>query len=273
MPSAASLALVLVFLLAACGEQQKPAAPQSPTAPPSPAAPLSPATSAEADIVVVLRDIVQLPATGKSPPLARINALVHAGDGTPRMFAVDMDGTVYVVDDGQLLPAPFLDMVKARAAAFVHDDTEKGLATIAFHPDYARTGAPGFGRIYTASTERPGSAVADFGSPGPGGAVSHHDVIAEWRVDANDPNRVDPKSRREVLRIAHPLRDHTIGQIAFNPNARPGGADYAMLYIGVGDGGDTYPVRGEIDAMRNAQNTRVPLGKILRINPLPADGR
>ena len=25
--------------------------------------------------------------------------------------------------------------------------------------------------------------------------------------------------------------------------------------------------------MRNAQNTRMPLGKILRINPLPADGR
>ena len=50
-------------------------------------------------------------------------------------------------------------------------------------------------------------------------------------------------SRREVLRIGHPLRDHTIGQIAFNPNARPGDADYGMLYIGVGDGGDTVPGR------------------------------
>ena len=88
-----------------------------------------------------------------------------------------------------------------------------------------------------------------------------------------DANRVDPTSRREVLRIGHPLRDHTIGQIAFNPNAAPGGADYGMLYIGVGDGGDTFPVRHEIDSMRNAQNTRVLLGKILRINPLPADGR
>jgi len=76
-----------------------------------------------------------------------------------------------------------------------------------------------------------------------------------------------------VLRIAHPLYDHTIGQIAFNPNAAPDGADYGMLYIGVGDGGDTLPVRQEIDSMRNAQNTRTLLGKMLRIDPLPADGR
>ena len=83
-------------------------------------------------------------------------------------------------------------------------------------------------------------------------------MIAERRVDANYPNRIDRNSRREALRIADPRRDHTIGQIAFNPNARPGAADYAMLYIGVGDGGDMFPARDELDAMRNAQNSRGP---------------
>ena len=268
---AGSLALILLLGVAACGEQQKGPAPASPGS--TERAAVEPAAANDTDVVVVVRDVAQLPATSKDRPLARINALIHAGDGTSRLFVVDMDGVVHVLDNGELRPTPFLDMTKARAAAFVHNDTEKGLTSVAFHPDYARAGAPGFGRLYTASTELSSSALPDFGSPDRNGLVSHHDVIAEWRVDANDPNRLDPATRREVLRIGHPLRDHTIGQIAFNPNARPGDADYGLLYVGVGDGGDTFPVRGEIDQMRNAQNTKVLLGKILRINPLPGDGR
>jgi len=268
----AHCSVVLLLAVAACGEQQKPAAGASSGSGNERVAGAATA-EADTDIVVVVRDVAQLPATRKDRPLARINALTHAGDGTARLFAVDMDGAVHVLDNGQLLPAPFLDMTKARAKAFVHDDLEKGLTSVAFHPDFARAGAPGFGRVYTATTELAASGVADFGSPDPNGVVSHHDVIAEWRVDAKDPNRVDPDSRREVLRIGHPLRDHTIGQIAFNPNTRPGDADYGLLYIGVGDGGDTVPGRGEIDQMRNAQNTKVLLGKILRINPLPGEGR
>ena len=262
-----------MLVLAACGEQRN-------AAPVPPAAGSVDRTVIEAsaervdrDLVVLLRDVVQLPATDKERPLARINALVHAGDGSARMFAVDMDGVIRVIERDQLMPAPFLDVAQVRGKAFVHDDAEKGLTSLAFHPDHARTGTPGFGRIYTASTESAASGVPDFAAPEPGGSVSHHDVITEWRVDAKDGNRVDPSSRREVLRIAHPLRDHTIGQIAFNPNARPGQTDYGMLYIGVGDGGDTFPKLREIDAMHNAQNTRVPLGKLLRIDPLPADGR
>lgn len=271
--SSAKFLAITLALLPACGEQQN----APPGAPANAAgdrtAPEAAAERVDRDLAIVLRDVVQIPATRKQRPLARINALVHAGDGSARMFAVEMDGVVHVIERGQLMPVPFLDVAKERGKAFVHDDAEKGLASLAFHPDYARTGAPGFGRIYTASTEAAGSGVADFDTPDPGGRVSHHDVIAEWRVDVSDWSRVDPSSRREVLRIAHPLRDHTVGQIAFNPNARPGDADYGTLYIGVGDGGDTFPARGEIDAMRTAQNTRVPFGKILRINPLPGGGR
>jgi glucose/arabinose dehydrogenase len=189
------------------------------------------------------------------------------------MFAVDMEGAIYIIEHEQLMAEPFLDVARTRGKAFVHDDTEKGLTSLAFHPDYFSPSAPGFGRVYTASTESTDSGIADFETPVPGGRVSHHDVITEWRVDAENRNRIDPSSRREVFRIAHPFRDHTIGQIAFNPNARRGDSDYGMLYIGVGDGGDTMPVRGEVDAFRNAQNPQTPLGKILRINPLPGGGR
>ena len=268
----ARLLLSLLLAVAACGDRQK-ETPQGAAAGSAERAVNAAAAEADADLIVVVRDIAQLPATSKDRPLARINTLVHAADGSSRLFAVDMDGVVHVLDNGQLLPVPFLDMTKARGTAFIHNDTEKGLASIAFHPDFARAGTPGFGRVYTASTELSSYAAADFGSPDPNGVVSHHDVIAEWQVEAKDGSRIDPSSRREVLRIGHPLRDHTIGQIAFNPNAKPGDADYGQLYIGVGDGGDTFPARHEIDQMRNAQNTKVLLGKILRINPLAADGR
>ena len=270
LPPALSLTIALV--LAACGEQ-KDAAPVGPVAGGVEGTVVEAVNErVDQDLVIIVRDVAQLPATGKERPLARINALVHAGDGSARVFAVDMDGVIHVIERDQLLPAPFLDVALVRGKAFVHDDTEKGLLSVAFHPDYARTGAPGFGKFYTASTELASSAVADFPTPDPQGGVSHHDVIAEWRVDAKDGNRADPSSRREVLRIADPLRDHTIGQIAFNPKARSSDADYAKLYIGIGDGGDTFPVRREIDAMRNAQNPRVPLGKILRITRPPPRG-
>lgn len=263
----------LALLFAGCGDQQN-------VLPGAQAAVTVDRTAADTrgdrvdrPVIIGLRDVVQIPPTSKRRPLARVNALVHAGDGSARMFVVEMDGVVYVIERDQLLPVPFLDIAQERGSAFVHDDTEKGLTSVAFHPNYARKGAPGFGRIYTASTETAASGTPDFTTPDPSGKVSHHNVIAEWGVDANNVNRIESSSRREVLRIAHPLRDHTVGQIAFNPNARPGDADYGMLYIGVGDGGNTFPRLREIDAMRTAQNPRVPFGKILRINPLSRDSR
>ena len=158
------VAAVLASMLAvACGEQKvEPRVSATPSLDRAP--PEAIPERVDADLVIVIRDIVQLPATNKGAPLARINALVPAGDGSPRLFAVDMDGAIHVIERDQLLPAPFLDMTKVRGKAFVHDAAEKGLTTVAFHPDFARTGAPGFGRVYTASTESAGSGVADFGS-------------------------------------------------------------------------------------------------------------
>jgi hypothetical protein len=134
-------------------------------------------------------------------------------------------------------------------------------------------GRPGFGKLYTASTEVPGSGKPDFPSPHPQGHVSHHNVLAEWSIDPKDSNRVDPGSRRELLRIAHPRHDHVMSQLGFAPHAKPGEPDYGMLYIGVGDGGDTSAQDGKVNPWRTAQNRLVPFGKILRINPLASGER
>jgi glucose/arabinose dehydrogenase len=98
----------------------------------------------------------------------------------------------------------------------------------------------------------------------------HHDVIAEWQVDPANPSRVNPLSRREVLRIRGPGVGHNTEQILFNPNLRPGAAGYGLLYVSVGDGKNNPK---HTDPYDNAQNPGSPHGKILRIDPLAREGR
>ena len=46
----------------------------------------------------------------------------------------------------------------------------------------------------------------------------HQTVIAEWEISANDANRVDRESRRELLRIDQPQFNHDGGTLRFGPN-------------------------------------------------------
>src|SRR5215203_3929008 len=64
------------------------------------------------------------------------------------------------------------------------------------------------------------------------------------------------------MRWARPFVNHNGGQLAFNPNARPGSSDYGMLFAGNADGGSGG------DPMNVAQNLGILFGKILRIDPL-----
>jgi hypothetical protein len=271
------------LLLAGCGESGSTGSKADTAVPASPVAaaegttneaPARRAPDQPRDISVIVRDVLLVPPSSKERPLARINNLIHAGDGSGRLFVNDMNGKIYVIKDEKLLPEPLLDMEVARRGAFTSRDLfEQGLSGFAFHPDFAKPGQPGFGKLYTSSTEVPESGKPDFPTPDPEGRVAHHDVLTEWTIDPKNPNRVDPASRREVLRIAHPMHDHVMNQLGFAPHAKPGDSDYGMLYVGVGDGGDTNFHWKKVDALHNAQNRRNPFGKILRINPLADGGR
>lgn len=216
------------------------------------------------DIAVELVDVAQAPRSSPEGPHALLNQLDHAGDGSGRLFVADSRGRILILEDGALLPTPFLDV----AAVFDDDfivSNQQGLRSFAFHPDFEISGESGLGLIYTALTLSEASADADvpvFVGPGP---VQHHDVVVEWRVHADDPNRIDPTSARELLRIEQPLADHNIGQIGFSPNAGAGDPDFGLLYAGIGDGGNTAPVP---DATRQGQDTTTLLGTIMRIDPL-----
>ena len=82
-------------------------------------------------------------------------------------------------------------------------------------------------------------------------------VVAELAIDPATA-LFDRDSYREVLTVDQPYSNHNGGQLAFGPDQ--------LLYIGVGDGGSGG------DPERNALDLTNHLGKILRIDPVAADG-
>lgn len=144
--------------------------------------------------------------------------------GDARLFIVEQPGRIRVVEKGQLLSAPFLDI-----RAKVGFGGERGLLSVAFHPQYR---ANGF--LFVNYTDRSGDTR-----------------IERYTVSA-DRNLADPASAKLILAIDQPYSNHNGGLNMF-------GLD-GMLYIGMGDGGSQGDPNG------NGQNPRVLLGKLLRIN-------
>ena len=149
--------------------------------------------------------------------------------------------------------------------------TTRGLSYIAFHPDYGTAGAPGEGKLYTFyKTNLPGVRSPDYSGAElptrPGDVLSQY-AIVEWTVDAENPNRIDTTSRREVIRFefsGEAEDTHSVGEISFNPLAMPGQADYGNLYLSLGDAYAGPAVKN----FQHTQDLDNPFGKVLRINPL-----
>jgi glucose/arabinose dehydrogenase len=189
-------------------------------------------------------------ASGLAAPLG----VTHAGDGSGRAFIVDQVGQIRIVQEGELLATPFLD-VSAKLPQLHPFFDERGLLGLAFHPDYADNG-----RFFIRySSPRDGAA----GEPCFGTSRGcHTEILAEYAVAASDPNQADPNSEVILYSIDQPQFNHNAGDIAFGPDG--------FLYFTLGDGGgahdglaDMPPSHGPIG---NAQNIETTLGAILRIN-------
>ena len=145
-----------------------------------------------------------------------------------RQVIVEQDGQIRMRKNGRVLGRPFLDI--ANIVEF--NGGERGLFSVAFAPDYAKSGL-----FYVFYTERGGDLRLD-----------------EFRRSSN-PDVALPGSRRRVLKIEHSrYGNHNGGQLQFPPS---GGS----LYVSTGDGG------GSGDPDRNGQDLSSLLGKILRVNP------
>ena len=159
--------------------------------------------------------------TGLDQPLYLTNT------GNKDLYVVEKTGKVKILENAGSTPraTPFLDVSSKLAPG-----DERGLLSIAFHPQYATNG---FVFAYYTATD---------------GAVTIS------RFKANPTSKlVDPASEKVLLSIPHPEGNHNGGQLQFGPND-------GFLYIGTGDGG------GGGDPDGNGQNKQTLLGKLLRID-------
>lgn len=212
------------------------------------------------DDVVVVRfaEFASVPDVGGEA--ARMMLLVDE-PGTGRMFVNEMHGSLFSVSyDGQSV-TPWLDIDEPRWRVAVQSSgRERGFQSFAFHPDFGREGAPGYGKLYTWTDTENNQAEADF-RPG-GGGNSHHTVLLEWTARNPAAATYDGGAPRELMRFEQPFANHNGGHIAFNPLAVPGDADYGTLYVGAADGGSGG------DPLNLSQNPSSAFGKVLRIDPL-----
>jgi hypothetical protein len=172
--------------------------------------------------------------------------VVHiANSGVPgddRLFLVRKRGIVQIYDGSTVLTTPFLDIDALVVGSGVPPTgDERGLLSIAFHPDY---GTNGFFYVD----------YIDNGSD---------TVVARYEV-SGDPDVADALSAQTVLELDQPAGNHNGGQLQFGPD------DY--LYVGMGDGGNGCDSTGP---GCNAQRTDSLLGALLRIDvdgdDFPAD--
>src|SRR6185369_6668013 len=62
--------------------------------------------------------------------------ITHAGDGSGRLFVVEKRGTIRVIRNGTVLPAPFLNITSLVRST----GGEQGLFSVAFPPGFAAKG-------------------------------------------------------------------------------------------------------------------------------------
>jgi glucose/arabinose dehydrogenase len=210
-----------------------------------------------------IRVDLQTIASGLGAPVA----LVPDPERSGRLLVVDQAGAIYAIEDGQLRAEPFLDVrdriVQPLGILGTFDEgdyDERGLLGFAFHPDFADAGRPGFGRVYTYTSE-PVQGPADFTVEGVE-TMDHQSVVAEWQVLA-DRSGVDPASARVVMRIDQPQFNHNGGDLAFGPDG--------YLYISLGDGGGANDTDEGHGTAGNGQNIHTVHGSLLRIDPLPPE--
>lgn len=219
----------------------------------------------KSSLSIAFEEVFSIPNSGNNQA-PRLNFVTSSFDGTGRLFTNDMRGQLYVTHNGNV--SQYLNLKDTIGESFFDANGQQGFINFTFDPNFKNNGI-----FYTIHTEQKANQVADFqvtkpifNSKGQLVSSSHHDVVTQWTT--NDPfANIFSGTRKEILRVEQPFKDHNLGQIAFNPNADINDDDYGMLYISTGDGGsDGFPV-SNTDPLDNGQDLGVVLGKILRIDP------
>jgi hypothetical protein len=217
-----------------------------------------------------------------------------------RFFVVDNNRNLYILNkstaNGSVIGAGFTSYINFQSVFPEFDNNPGyagGLVTVQFDPGYADATSAGYGKFYTVHTEnlattptasaKPislnlpglsgvsstvgGSSAYDLTSVlnPPAGTVARQGVLVEW-TDTNPADATFQGTAREVLRVGFNGNIHPMGDLAFNPLAQPGDADYRNLYIAMGDGGAGETTASSAIYLTPQRLDALP-GKVLRITP------
>jgi glucose/arabinose dehydrogenase len=128
-------------------------------------------------------------------------SMTFAPDG--RLFITEKAGDIRVVQNGRLLPTPFLHLN-------VNTDDERGIESMALDPNFATNG---FFYVF-------------YSTPDP----NVHNRVSRFQVSATNPNVADPASETVMLDgISSTSDEHNGGALHFGNDG--------MLYVSTGDGG------------------------------------
>jgi glucose/arabinose dehydrogenase len=150
--------------------------------------------------------------------------------GDDRLFVVEKTGKIRILRDGTLLTEPFLDLSRDVTS----EGSEQGLTTLAFHPRFEDNG-----RAFVFYTD-----------------VNGTSQLAEYRLDPDDANRLDPATRLGLLSLEQPHPAHQAGALAFGPDG--------YLWVTLGDGGIGQGASG--DPWGHGQNPETLYGTIIRVD-------
>lgn len=177
--------------------------------------------------------------------------MVHAGDGTNRLFVVEKAGRIRVFQNqsGASSYGTFLDITDRVVLNNPPNSDERGLLGLAFHPNYATNRL--FYVYYTRDT-----VIGGVGT-------RMKMILSRFQASNSNPNEALPNSEYRILQFVKNQNNtnHNGGKIAFGTDG--------FLYASIGDGG------GGGDPQNNAQNVNNLFGKLLRIDisgdDFPAD--
>lgn len=206
----------------------------------------------QSSLVAGVELITQIPQSAEKGMKTRITKLDYM-PGSDRLFVVDIRGKLYELQNHE--PRVYMDMAALKPRFIDQPGLATGFGSFAFHPEFLKNGL-----LYTSHTEPAGTSKADF-HYADSIPVALQWVISEWKTD--QPAAFPLKaSSRELFRIDMVTGMHGVQELTFNPNAKPGGEDYGLLYIGIGDGASVqsgYPFL--------VQSIEKPWGSIFRIDP------
>ena len=152
--------------------------------------------------------VASLPVAGSAawaPVASGLNApigIANAGDGSRRLFILEQEGKIRILQDGTLIGEPFLDITDRVGCC-----GERGLLGLAFHPRFSENGY-----FYVNYTDQ-----------------DRNTVVARFQVSAENPNRANAGSEQKLIVLAQPYPNHNGGAVVFGPDG--------YLYLGLGDGG------------------------------------